>query len=230
MRRSTTRSTRTAAAAFPPGSMSACIGDGDAANGGSSGRPRRRLRPSEADGRDVVGHFEGDLIVGSFNRSAIVTIFDRASRFNLLADLPEGHTAQATLAALVELFERVPEHLRKTLTWDQGREMAAHATLAELVGIDVYLANPYAPWEPADQRERQRTPTPLRRQGHRPQRVRRRRPQSDRDEAQHDAPAKPRLGHRRRPLRRRCRDDRLNSPHFQTVLASIWNPIRCCFD
>jgi len=105
------------------------------------------LRPAEADGREVVGHFEGDLIVGSFNRSAIVTIFDRASRFNLLADLPEGHTAQATLAALVELFERVPQHLRKTLTWDQGREMAAHTDLAALVGIDVYFANPHAPWE-----------------------------------------------------------------------------------
>jgi len=105
------------------------------------------MRPAEAGGRGVVGHFEGDLIVGSFNRSAIVTIFDRCSRFNLLADLPEGHTAQATLAALVELFERVPEHLRKTLTWDQGREMAAHGTLAEMVGIDVYFANPHAPWE-----------------------------------------------------------------------------------
>jgi len=105
------------------------------------------LRPTEADGRDVVGHFEGDLIVGSFNRSAIVTIFDRCSRFNLLADLPEGHSAQATLAALVELFERVPQHLRKTLTWDQGREMAAHSDLAELVGIDVFFANPHAPWE-----------------------------------------------------------------------------------
>lgn len=105
------------------------------------------LRPSEADERSEVGHFEGDLIVGSFNRSAIVTIFDRASRFNLLADLPEGHNAQATLAALVELFERVPEHLRRTLTWDQGREMAAHATLGEMVGIDVYFAEPHSPWQ-----------------------------------------------------------------------------------
>mgnify|MGYP000709292295 CR=1 FL=1 len=105
------------------------------------------LRPAEAEGREVVGHFEGDLIVGSFNRSAIVTIFDRCSRFNLLADLPEGHNAQATLAALVELFERVPEHLRKTLTWDQGREMAGWDQLELMVGIDVFFANPHAPWE-----------------------------------------------------------------------------------
>ena len=64
-----------------------------------------------------------------------------------MADLPEGHNAQATLAALVELFERVPEHLRKTLTWDQGREMAGWDQLELMVGIDVFFANPHAPWE-----------------------------------------------------------------------------------
>lgn len=85
--------------------------------------------------------------MGSFNRSAIVTCFDRASRFCLLADLPEGHTADATLAALVELLERVPQCARRTLTWDQGSEMAAHATLSGMVGIDVFFANPRSPWE-----------------------------------------------------------------------------------
>jgi len=105
------------------------------------------LRPPQADARTHVGHFEGDLICGSFNRSAIVTIFDRASRFNLLADLPEGHTADAVLAGLVELFDRIPDQLRLTLTWDQGREMACHRDLAELVGIDVFFANPHSPWE-----------------------------------------------------------------------------------
>jgi len=105
------------------------------------------LRPPEADGRTVVGHFEGDLIVGSFNRSAIVTCFDRATRFVLLADLPEGHNADATLAALAELFDRVPERLRRTLTWDQGREMSSHHHLTKLVGIDVFFAEPHSPWQ-----------------------------------------------------------------------------------
>ena len=74
------------------------------------------LRPDEANRRDQVGHLEGDLICGSFNRSAIATLFDRTSRFVRLADLPEGHGARAVLAALIETLERIPEELRRTLT------------------------------------------------------------------------------------------------------------------
>ena len=105
------------------------------------------LRPADADGRERVGHLEGDLIVGAFNRSAIATVFDRASRHLWLADFPEDHGADATLAALVELIDRIPEPLRLTLTWDQGREMARHRDLAELAGIDIYFAEPHSPWQ-----------------------------------------------------------------------------------
>jgi IS30 family transposase len=104
-------------------------------------------RPAEADGRDVVGHLEGDLITGSFNRSAIVTVFDRASRHMWLADLPEGHGAEATLAALIELLERIPPTLRRTLTWDRGVEMAQHDLLADAVDIDIYFAEAHSPWQ-----------------------------------------------------------------------------------
>lgn len=104
-------------------------------------------RPEIAGQRTQVGHLEGDLIVGAFNRSAIVTVFDRASRHLWLADFPEDHGAEATLAALVEILERIPPELRRTLTWDQGREMARHATLAEWCGIDVYFAEPHSPWQ-----------------------------------------------------------------------------------
>ena len=104
-------------------------------------------RPSIADERREVGHLEGDLILGSFNRSAIVTVFDRASRYLWLADLPEGHSADAVLAALVETMERIPTTLRRTLTWDQGSEMARHADLAEMTGITVYFADPHSPWQ-----------------------------------------------------------------------------------
>jgi len=104
-------------------------------------------RPAAAEARIEVGHLEGDLIVGSFNRSAIVTVFDRASRYLWLADFPEDHGADATLAALVELLDRIPEWLRRTLTWDQGREMAGHDELAVLAGIDVYFAEPHSPWQ-----------------------------------------------------------------------------------
>jgi IS30 family transposase len=105
------------------------------------------LRPDEANGRDQVGHLEGDLICGSFNRSAIATLFDRTSRFLWLADLPDGHGAQAVLAALIETLDRIPEQFRRTLTWDQGSEMAAHADLADATGIDVFFAEPHSPWQ-----------------------------------------------------------------------------------
>ena len=106
-------------------------------------------RPPVAADRSEVGHLEGELIVGAFNRSAIVTVFNRTSRHShlWLADLPEGHGAEATLAALVEVIDRIPEQLRRTLTWDQGREMARHAELAELCGIDIYFAEPHSPWQ-----------------------------------------------------------------------------------
>ncbi|MDH4147265.1 MAG: IS30 family transposase [Acidimicrobiia bacterium] len=106
-----------------------------------------RLRPPIADARTEVGHLEGDLIVGAFNRSAIATVFDRASRHLWLADFPEDHGADATLAALAEVLERIPEPLRRTLTWDQGREMARHQDLAALAGIDIYFAEPHSPWQ-----------------------------------------------------------------------------------
>jgi IS30 family transposase len=105
------------------------------------------LRPPEADGRSEVGHLEGDLIVGSFNRSAIATVLDRASRHVWLADLPEGHGAESVLAALIDVGQRIPETLRRTLTRDQGREMADHHLLTDATGIDIYFADPHSPWQ-----------------------------------------------------------------------------------
>ena len=94
------------------------------------------------------GHWEGDLIIGSKNRSAIVTLACRASRFTLLADLPEGHSAPEVTAALVEAFDRVPPHMRSTLTWDQGREMAAWADTEALIeGLTIYFCDPHSPWQ-----------------------------------------------------------------------------------
>jgi IS30 family transposase len=108
---------------------------------------RISARPPVASGRTEVGHLEGDLITGAHNRSAIVTVFDRASRHLWLADFPDDHGADATLAALVEILERIPAPLRRSLTWDQGREMARHRELAELCGIDVYFCDPHSPWQ-----------------------------------------------------------------------------------
>ena len=104
-------------------------------------------RPAAA-GLRRPGHWEGDLIIGAKNRSAIVTLVCRASRFTLLADLPNGHTAPDVTAALVELFERIPAHLRTTLTWDQGREMADWTDTKALIGgLTIYFCDPHSPWQ-----------------------------------------------------------------------------------
>ena len=100
-----------------------------------------------ASARTETGHFEGDLIIGARGASAIVTLIDRASRYNLIGDLPEGHDATSVLACCIELLERVPARLRRTLTWDQGTEMARHDDLAGAVGIDVFFAEPHSPWQ-----------------------------------------------------------------------------------
>ncbi len=105
------------------------------------------LRPEIAAQRVEVGHIEGDLIVGAFNRSAIATMFDRTSRYVWLTKLPHGKSADGVLDALIVALRRIPSHLRLTLTWDQGSEMARHLELAERCGIDIYFAEPKAPWQ-----------------------------------------------------------------------------------
>ena len=104
-------------------------------------------RPPEADERCEVGHLESDLICGTCNRSALVTVFDRASRHVWLADFPDDHGADAMLAAMIELLERIPPYLRRTLTHDRGVEMACHTELAQACGIDIYFADAHSPWQ-----------------------------------------------------------------------------------
>jgi IS30 family transposase len=104
-------------------------------------------RPAEVEDRRQPGHWEGDLIIGAANASAILTLVERTSRFNLLGNLDDGYSADAVLACLVELFERVPAGMARSLTWDQGREMARHADFAAMTGIDVYFAEPHHPWQ-----------------------------------------------------------------------------------
>ena len=97
--------------------------------------------------RSEVGHFEGDLIIGQGSQSAIITVFDRTSRHLWMAGLPNGHNADLTLAALTKLLQRIPPSLRRTLTWDQGNEMAHHVELAKRCRIDVYFADAHSPWQ-----------------------------------------------------------------------------------
>lgn len=103
-------------------------------------------RPEIASQRDEVGHFEGDLIIGAYNRSAIMTLFDRMSRKVWLAET-SGKSADAAHDALIEIFERIPPPIRLTLTWDQGTEMARHLEIAQKCVIPIYFADPKSPWQ-----------------------------------------------------------------------------------
>ena len=104
-------------------------------------------RPAEAAGREEPGHWEGDLITGASNRSAIGTLVDRASRYTILLHLPGRHTAEAVRDALIAAMSALPPRLRRSLTWDQGKEMALHAEISAALGMPVYFCDKASPWQ-----------------------------------------------------------------------------------
>jgi IS30 family transposase len=104
-------------------------------------------RPAEVADRAVPGHWEGDLIVGANHASAIGTLVERMTRFVLLLHLPTDHGALAVQQAMIEKVSQLPEILRQTLTWDQGKEMANHAQIAEATGLDIFFCDPQSPWQ-----------------------------------------------------------------------------------
>jgi IS30 family transposase len=103
-------------------------------------------RPEDVAGRLIPGHWEGDLIKGAANRSAVGTLVERTSRLVLLARM-DGLDADTTRCAFERSFENVPEPMRKTLTYDRGTEMARHAQLTANTGIKVWFCDPYSPWQ-----------------------------------------------------------------------------------
>ena len=104
-------------------------------------------RPAEADDRAVPGHWEGDLITGEGNRSAIGTLVERSTRYVMLLHLPTDHTAEAVRAALTKTVLTLPEHLRRSLTWDQGKEMSQHRRFTIDTDVPVYFCDPHSPWQ-----------------------------------------------------------------------------------
>ncbi|MFD3687819.1 IS30 family transposase [Nocardiopsis sp. NPDC058631] len=104
-------------------------------------------RPAEIEDRAVPGHWEGDLITGAYNKSAIITLVERSTRYVMLGHLPGEHTAEAVGGVLSELIGSLPEHLRGALTWDQGSEMAGHRTFSVATGVPVFFCDPASPWQ-----------------------------------------------------------------------------------
>lgn len=104
-------------------------------------------RPAEVADRAVPGHWEGDLIVGTKSGSAIGTLVERQTRFVLLLHLPDGHDATHVADAMITQMRRLPEFLRKTVTWDQGKEMAQHARVHAELGAGVFFCDPHSPWQ-----------------------------------------------------------------------------------
>ena len=104
-------------------------------------------RPTEAADRAVLGHWEGDLLVGQGHSSAIGTLVERSSRCLALVHLPAGHSAAAMLAALTDAMDGLPTELKRSLTWDQGVEMGAHHLFTKATGIPVYFCQSASPWQ-----------------------------------------------------------------------------------
>jgi IS30 family transposase len=104
-------------------------------------------RPAEVADRAVPGHWEGDLICGSHNRSAVGTLVERSTRYVMLLHLPNGHEAIQVERAMKEAIGIMPAELFKTLTWDRGKEMARHKEIKVDTGVQVYFCDPHAPWQ-----------------------------------------------------------------------------------
>jgi transposase, IS30 family len=95
----------------------------------------------------VPGHWEGDLLLGKDGRSAIGTLVERSTRYVMLLRLPRGRTAEEVRKEMTMVITTLPESLRRTLTWDQGSEMAQHAQFRVDTGVEVYFCDPHSPWQ-----------------------------------------------------------------------------------
>ena len=104
-------------------------------------------RPAEAEDRAVPGHWEGDFVMGRHNRSAVATLVERTTRFLILLHLPGPHDAIAFQNATVEAMSKLPEQLRRSLTWDQGLEMRNHKQISIAAEVPIYFCDPHSPWQ-----------------------------------------------------------------------------------
>lgn len=117
------------------------------ARGSIKGMVNISERPKEADDRAVPGFWEGDLIIGKGNRSQIATLVERTTRFVMLVRIPFDRTAERVAFLLAAKMETLPDFMRNSVTWDQGKEMARHADFTVNTGMPVYFCDPHSPWQ-----------------------------------------------------------------------------------
>jgi len=109
--------------------------------------PNIAARPSTVGDRTELGHWEADQIIGAHNRSSMLWLTERVTRFSIPVTMPEGYTADAVLAGLVEGLDQIPDHLLRSITFDQGSEWANWPTIAEHYEIDCWFCDPHSPWQ-----------------------------------------------------------------------------------
>jgi transposase, IS30 family len=111
------------------------------------GLPNISLRPSAVNQRAELGHWEGDQIIGRANRSSMLWLTERVTRFSIGVTMPEGYAGEAMLAGLVCGLEQVPSHLLRSITFDQGTEWGCWETIAATYDLDVWFCDPHSPWQ-----------------------------------------------------------------------------------
>jgi hypothetical protein len=191
-------------------------------------------RPAEVDDRAVPGHWEGDLII-RVDRSAIGTLVERTTRFTMLLHLPRmagygieprvkngpalaGYGAEAMRAAIASKIGTLPDQLRRSLTWDRGKELAQHAQLTIDTNLAVYFADPHSPWQRGTNENTNGLSAAVLRQGHRPVAMDRRGPRGRRRSPEQPTPQDTRMENSGRGAQRAptlgsagwCCDDRLS--------------------
>jgi IS30 family transposase len=106
-----------------------------------------KQRPAEVADRAVPGHWEGDLILGTGNASAVGTLVERSTRFTILLHLPGRHDAESVAEAMIREMSKLPEHLRRSITWDRGSELAEYRRIQLQLAAPVYFCDPHSPWQ-----------------------------------------------------------------------------------